>query len=555
MRRKLWRVHNLTVEAKKLAEKFNIYPILAQILLNRNIEEAEFNGFLRSPLSALHAPHLLPDLDKAAARIHRAVKENERVLVFGDYDVDGITSLAVFHEFAKEFPGNFSFYIPHRIRDGYGLNADAIERAKQEGVSLIIAFDCGTNAFEELKLARSYGIDVVVVDHHQPKGGLPDAYAFVNPKRKDSCYPFCDLSSAALSFKLLQVLKKASCWGALDLVALSLVCDVVPLKGENRILLKEGIKWLKRSQRPSIKALCEVSGIRQHNVDTFHIGYILGPRINASGRVADAHHSLEIFLTEDEEKAYNIASKLQEYNQLRKGIEGLILREAEAQASQCSGECALVVHNEGWHPGVLGIVAARLVDRYYRPCFVISFENSVGRGSARSIHSLHLMEMLDECSDFLHTYGGHKKAAGIQIFKQELEGFKERLNTLVKSTLKPTDFVPIMDVDVKLEFTDITMMLVRELENLPPYGEGIGEPLFATYNVLKKGFPKKIKGGYSVWLQRDNKIFEGIIYDRDILEVVEYGTAFNIVYSLGKNTYHNVPKLIIRDCQLSDGGS
>ncbi|MDP2922340.1 MAG: single-stranded-DNA-specific exonuclease RecJ [Candidatus Omnitrophota bacterium] len=556
MKRKLWKIKELTPQAQELGKRYNISTYLAQILLNRGIEEASFKSFLNHDLSSLYSSYLLPDIERAVKRIKLAVSRKERILVVGDYDVDGITSLAIFYEFIKEFSDTFSFYIPHRVKEGYGLNTEAIEKAKKENRSLIIAFDCGTNSFEEINLAKNYGIDIVVIDHHHPKDNLNNPFAFINPKRKDSAYPFSDLSSAALSFKLLQALKEDMCFEVLDLVALSLVCDVVPLKGENRVLLKEGLRQLRKTTRPAIKALCKISKIKQENIDNFHIGYILGPRINASGRVASAKDALEIFLTEDKEKILDIASKLHEYNQMRKGIETDILKEAEERLSfNVVNDYAIVVSGDGWHSGVLGIVAARLVDKYYRPSFVISFDQNLGKGSGRSIHSVHLMEVLDKCAGPLCSYGGHRKAAGIEIAREDLDGFKERLNTYIKENIKSTDLVPVLDIDLKMSFEDISVEFIGELESLEPFGEENPRVLFASLGILKKSPPKKISNGYSVWLTDNKKTFEGIIYDRDILDVIEFGDSLDIVYSLEKNNYHNIPKLVIRDARLAGNKS
>lgn len=554
MRRRLWKVKELNPKAKKLAKTYDISPFLVQVFLNRGIKEGDFKSILDSKFASLHYPSLLPDIEKAVARIKQAVKRKERVLVFGDYDVDGITSLTIFHEFAKEFPKTFSFYIPHRIKEGYGLKKGAIARAKGEGVSLIIAFDCGTGAVGEIELAKSLKIDVIVVDHHLIGDNLIEPFAFINPKRKDSEYPFPDLSAGALSFKLLQVLTDSPSEQVMDLVALSLVCDVVPLKGENRTLLKKGLKAIRKSSRPAIKALCEVSSIKQENIDTFHIGYIIGPRINASGRVAHARESLELFLTEDEDRAYDLASKLSEHNKLRRAIEAQIFKEAEAAIKDNGGdEYAIVVSGDNWHPGVLGIVASRLANKYYRPSFVFSFNENAGKGSARSIESVHLIDMLDKCADSLLVYGGHSKAAGVEIERKELDNFREKINALIKEDLCPQDLIPAIDIDALINFNDIDMGLVEGVEKLKPYGEGNSKPLFTAYNISKKGAPKKIKSFYSVWLSDSKRTFEGIVYGKDILEIMDYADSFDIIFSLQANYYHNTPKLIIRGCRLSEG--
>lgn len=556
MRRKLWNVKEIDFKAKEFGEKFNVSFVLAQVLFNRGIDGKSLEKFLYPDFCHLHDPNLLPDMGKAVERIHKAVKNKENILIVGDYDVDGIVSLAVFYEFIKEFPGTFSFYIPHRSQEGYGLSKKAIDIAKDKGAGLIIAFDCGTNSFEEVALARSLGMDVIVVDHHHPKDNFDTPLAFINPKRKDSTYPFVDLSGGALSFKLLQALRDCPSNDVLDLVALSLVCDVVPLLGENRVLLKEGLKVIRNTNRPGIKALCKAGSIKQENIDVFHIGYILGPRLNASGRVAHARDSLEIFLSEDCQEIDSMVSKLSEYNKLRKEIESKILKEAEESvAKDFTSDYAIVVANDGWHPGVLGIVASRLADKYYRPSFVISFEDDIGRGSARSIHSVNLIEALGKCSNSLLLYGGHSKAAGIQISKQDLELFREQINNHIKNNLAPHDLIPVIDVDVQLNFKDITMSLIEELQLLKPFGEGNSQPLFASFNISKKNPPQKINSGHSVWLSNGTMTLEGIIYDKGILEIINFADKFDIVYSLEKNNYYNTVRLVIRDCKLARGNS
>jgi len=424
MRRKIWKIKELDSRVKSLAGELKLSPFLVQVLLNRGVAEEDFTSFLNPAPEFLHSPYLLPDINKAAQRVRKAIKGKEKVLVFGDYDVDGITSLAIFHEFAKDFPGTFSFYIPHRIEEGYGLNTAAIVKAKEDGVGLIIAFDCGTNAQPEISTARSLNIDIIVIDHHHPKDNLNPGFALVNPKLKSSKYPFSDLSAGALSFKFLQVLTGSDCHPVLDLVALSLVCDVTPLVGENRSLLHEGLKVIRKSRRPALRALCQATRIKQEYIDTFHIGYILGPRINASGRVAHAEDSLQLFLASDDKTAFDLALKLGEYNQLRKNIELQILREVEERIREdIAGVGAIVVSHNDWHPGVLGIVASRLKEKYYKPSFVISFDRDIGRGSGRSIAGVHLIEMLDKCADSLLVYGGHSRAAGVEIRKDELDNF------------------------------------------------------------------------------------------------------------------------------------
>jgi len=552
MKRYAWKIKPISSKARHLAKIENIDVFLAQVLINRDIKENQFRSFLDPDSGDLHNPFLLPDIEKAVKRINEAVKRKEKVIVFGDYDVDGITSLAIFHEFTKDFGNTFSFYIPHRVKEGYGLNQEIINKAKKDNVKLIIAFDCGTNSYEEIKLANSFGIDVVVVDHHCPSDHKLESLALINPKRKDSIYPFLDLSAGALSFKLLQALRKDSCFQVLDLVVLSLVCDVVPLRGENRTLFKQGIEVIKRSNRPAIKALCKVSGIKQHNIDIFHIGYILGPRINASGRIAHAKDSLKLFLTDSGSEAEAIAAKLSEYNKLRKGIESKILKEADQRLQNTieKNQQAIIVSGDNWHVGVLGIVASRLADKYYRPSFVISFDDKVGVGSARSIEGLHLIDILEKCSESLLLYGGHRKAAGMHIARHQLSDFRDKVSSLIEEHFSPEDFIPALNIDAQIPFDGISMDLVENLEKMKPYGEGNDRPVFASREIFKKTQPKKINSYHSVWLSDKKRTYEGMLYDKNLVEILRYADSFDIAFSLEKNTYHNIPRLVIRDCRL-----
>ena len=550
MQIKNWKINKLTEKAVVLSKTYNILPITAQILLNRGIKESDLYSFLNPSLSQLHSAKLLPDIDKAVERIRYAISNNQKIFVLGDYDVDGITSLAIFYNFIKEYK-NFCFYIPDRIKDGYGLTKKVVEKAKEEDSELLICFDCGTNSNSEIELAKNYNIETIVIDHHYIKNNI-NAFAFINPKRKDSNYPFSHLSSAAISFKLLQELKKDCCYEVLDLVALSLVCDVVPICGENRIILKEGLNKLKKTTSPWLCALCDISKIRKENIDVFHLGYILGPRINAAGRIAYAKDSLDIFLTDKKEVATNLASKLQEYNQIRRSIELKVLEEAESIIDrELINDYAFIVYGEDWHPGVLGIVASKLVEKYYRPSFVFSFKENILRGSARSIDSIHLIEVLDKCSDLLNLYGGHKKAAGLELDKENLEKFKEKVNSIISTYAKDIGLSPTIEIDLDLSFKDISLRLLKEIKKLEPFGEENPKPLFVTFGVLKRSDIKKINNHYSVWLTNDNITLEGILYDKELIDTILFADKLDIVYELDYNNYYNAIRLIIKDIKIN----
>jgi len=558
---KNWIVRNFSPQAFVLSKKYNINPVLAQLLINRDIREEEFFSFLEPRVDNLFSPFLLPDIDKALERIRKAIERGERVCLLGDYDVDGVTSLVIFYEYIKNFPLQISFYIPHRIHEGYGLTKNVLEKVKGDGVTLLICFDCGTNSYQEARLAKSLGIDVIVVDHHTPKEGLNnDFYAFLNPKREGSSYPFKELTSAGLAFKVVWALRRNFPFDLLDLVALATVCDVVPLKGENRIFLSEGIKWLRSNYRPAISALCESAKITPKNIEPYHIGYILGPRINACGRVADAKKILDFFLCYDTEQLRDSAKIIEDYNRQRKAIESEVLRDAEEIVERdLKEDFALVVYRDGWHPGVLGIVASKLVERFWRPTLVIGVENNRGKGSGRSIPGIHIMEVLEECRELLSTYGGHKKAAGIEISKENLEKFKYKFNEAVKRRVGSKRSLPNLEIDLELPFKYISVKLARELEKLKPFGEENSYPLFLTRKVHVKSPPKKINISsgkqtklYNFWITDGTYTYEAVSSeDNQFFDLLNYGASLDIVYSLERNSYYDNVRLVIRDIRIS----
>ncbi len=551
--RREWRIKPLSPYIDRLSKKYNLNPIIVQLLINREIKETDFSSFLKADLDSLESPFLLPDIDKAILRIKSAIKNKEKIMLFGDYDVDGLTSLAIFYDYIKDFSAPFSFYIPHRIKEGYGLNLRVLEKMKKEGFTLLICFDCGTNAFKEIEIAKTWGIDVIVIDHHTPKEEFSSyPYAFVNPKRKDSSYPFKDLSSAGITFKLVSALRERLCLNLVDLVAFSIVCDVVPLKGENRTLLKEGIKWLRNAPRPGIEILCREAGIRTSNINSYYLGYILGPRINASGRISHAREALDVFISSDVNQIQKIVEKLEEYNRIRRNTELEILKEAEGYIERFKDDYVIVVYKDGWHPGVLGIVASRLTDKYWRPVFVIGFDDEIGRGSARSIPQIDLIQILSCCDKFLINYGGHKKACGIEIYKDRVDEFKDTLNTIVEKNLNgrfPTSF---LEIDMEITFADISWNLMEAIETLKPFGEDNPRPLFLTRGVFVKSAPSKTNGNkYRFWLSDGNYVFEAMFYEADgFLDIVNHAEKIDIVYFLEKVSFPQV-RLIIKDIRLS----
>lgn len=552
--RKRWKIKKNNPALAEIAKRNNLNPVIVQLLLNREIKEEEFHNFLNIDKTCLYDPLSLPDIKIASKRINDAIKNNEKIALFGDYDVDGITSLSIFNDYIKDTKANFSFYIPHRLNDGFGLNLDAIKKIKNEGANLLITFDCGTNAVKEIEYAKSLGIDTIVIDHHTPHDNFNAPYAFVNPKRKDSNYPFSDLSNGAVTFKLVQALKGNDCSHLLDLVALSTICDVVPLKGENRVIIKEGLKTMRKAKRLALDVLCQSSGIKPGNIDTFHLGFILGPRINASGRVNTAYDALNMFLTQDKATASSLASKLEECNRKRRLIESQVLQEAVEQAEKDKDDrYSFVVYSQGWHTGVLGIVASRLVDRYYRPVFVVGFNGDLGRGSARSIDGFNIVKALGKCENYCNEYGGHKKAAGLEINFNDIEKFKSEFEKTAREMIKTKDLIPVLNIDMQIKFSDINMPLVDDLEKFKPFGEGNIRPMFTTNKVLIKQKPKKVtKRMYSAWLCHDGFTYEAVFgQNNGFHDIINYTDKCDIVYSIEENRYHNNVRLLLKDVRIS----
>lgn len=548
-----WRITELHPDARELGEKYGLNEILVHILLSRGVKADEFHSFLNPSLNDLYSPYLLPDMHRGVDRLRRAIDQEENIFLFGDYDVDGVTSLVILHEYLKHTPAHVEFYIPHRVEEGYGLNTGAIDEAKEKNCTLIVCVDCGTGADEELKYARDLGIDVIVLDHHTPKKEFYPPYAFINPKRYDCNYPSRELSSGGIVFKFVQALSGKDCFELLDLVALSVVCDVAPVKGENRIFLKEGLQVLRENRRPALKILCEATKIKPENIQPYHLGFILGPRINACGRIASAHEVLDLFLTEDTDSIRGIAQKMNQYNTRRRSIESDIYKEAEALIEkEFKSDQVLVLSKEGWHQGVLGIVASKLADKYSRPAFVIGCEHDRGKGSARSVAGFHIMDALGECQDYLVTYGGHKKAAGIEIMGSHIGIFREKINEVLRTYTAEKPLRPQIEVDAILDFNHITPEFLACLEQLSPFGEENRPPLFVTRGILPKGPAQKSRYTmYSAWLTDSGLTYEAVFYQRNgFLDLINYGKPLDIVYSLERNHYHDSFRLVLKDVRL-----
>lgn len=478
-----------------LAKELGIPRILAQVLINRginSIQDAE--KFLKPRLADLLSPWQLKDMDQAVERTIEAAKRKEKVLIFGDYDVDGITSVALLKTHLEGLGISTIHYIPHRIKEGYGLSPIAGNVAKSNGAKLIITVDCGINSFSVIEKLTKRGIDVIVTDHHEPQEKIPSAKAVLNPKRHDCPYPYKKLSGVGVAYKFAQALTGSDLWDDMDLVALGTIADCVDLNGENRIIVSEGLKKLSTSPRLGIQALMETSGInKQMPLGTRAVSYILGPRINASARMDTAESALRLLLSQSIGEAQVLAKILNSHNRRRQKVEEGVFREASSLIDKevnFKDHCVIVVSGQDWHPGVLGIVASRLMDKFYRPTILISEGSTYCRGSARSIRDFSIFDALVHCREYLEDFGGHKYAAGLVIAKENIQGFRHEINHFAQRVLLKEFLMPSIEVDMEVNLADLNEDLIYQLNNLEPFGPANREPIFYTRNLTLRGQPE-----------------------------------------------------------------
>jgi single-stranded-DNA-specific exonuclease len=507
---KRWTVLDYDREiVSELSAEANVPPIMAKILATRGLVNSEaVSAFLNPQLSDLHDPSTLPDIAKAAERVRQAAMSNQKVVIYGDYDVDGVSGSSVLVQFLKLLNMDVSYYIPHRIDEGYGLNVNAIRRFKSEGIQLVITVDCGINAVEEVREAANAGIDVIITDHHEPGIDIPDAYAVVNPKMPRSQYPFKHLSGAGVAFKLAWAIAQTLSPGrrvspefreflmdALGLAALGTIADVVPLTGENRVLAKFGLEALAVSRSPGVRALIESSGLDGQRLASHHVSFRLAPRLNAAGRMAKAVTCVELLTTNSTEKARIIAEQLEQSNRHRQETQQQVLDSVRRRIEtdvDLDNELVVVLADKYWHPGVLGIVASRIVDDHCRPTVLVALDEGIGKGSGRSIPQFNLFDALAECGGPLESFGGHAQAAGIKIKHNDVEAFRTALNSYAAEKLNFDELVCSLAIDVEIEADELTIDLVNVIDRMQPYGEGNREPVFCSMGLRLAGTPRLV---------------------------------------------------------------
>lgn len=502
---------------EKLCKELGISKIFAQILINRGLESpAEARDFLEVRLDNLLEPHLLKDMDKAVGLIKKARENRERVMIFGDYDVDGITALSLTKDTLSKMGMSVEHYLPHRVKEGYGLNKNITHIAKSKNIKLLITVDCGTNSQDIIKELRRQGIEVIVTDHHEPLDCQFEnfASAVINPKMHNSHYGFRDLAGVGVAYKLCQAVSGRPLYEELDLVSLGTIADVVPLKGENRVIAKEGLVRLGRTSKVGLKALIQSSGIGKKKLNTTFVSYIIGPRINASGRIDNAEVALSLLLSQEAGQAQELARTIETHNRQRQKIEGRILEEAQDLIDRevdFREHKVVVLAKEDWHPGVLGIVASKLADRFYRPTIIISLNEKLCRGSGRSVRNFHLFQALEECKDLLENFGGHSHAVGLVVARKRIHDFKTAINRLAREKLLAEDLIPHLDIDVSATLSDLNIGLIRELEDLEPFGADNPEPLFYTPALKLKGMPLVLGRNTLKFWVTDGKVTHQVI--------------------------------------------
>ncbi len=494
-----------------LARALNVSPIVAQLLLNRELREPDpARRFLTAPLGGLYEPERLPGVSEAAGRLLQAVRDKRKICIYGDYDVDGVTGTAILLNILGLAGAEVCYHIPHRLKEGYGLNSEALRELAQAGTRVVVTVDCGIGGFAEAEEARRLGLELIVTDHHEPRGPLPAAAVLVHPRLPEAAYPFGQLSGSGVAFKLAWAVAKRHCGSdkvtppfrealldGVTLAALGTVADVVPLSDENRIFVRHGLARLRRHPILGLQALLERSGLHQKpNLDAMDIGFGLGPRLNAAGRLGTARLAVELLTTRSADRAKQLANYLEEQNQQRQTLERRILSEAREQAESCNGTPALVLSSPHWHPGLVGIVASRLVDLYGRPALLIALrEAETALGSGRSIPGFPLHEALAECAGDLLSHGGHAAAAGFRIDPPAIAAFRQRFFAVADRILGPDPAPRPLLLDAEVPLAALTPGLVQALTHLEPYGAGNPQPLFLTGALQIVGEPRRVGGG------------------------------------------------------------
>jgi len=544
---------------KYLIETLSVPKVIAKILFNRGIKSPEeAKWFFRSDWKDLNDPFLMKDMDKAVDRVLLALNRNEPIFIYGDYDVDGITGVSLLTLFLRELGGKIHFYIPNRLEEGYGLSKSGIQKATNVGTRLLISVDCGITGIEEVLLAREMGIDVIISDHHEPGHDEPEAVAILDPKREHCSYPFKELAGVGVTFKLIQaiaqklnldeeVFKKY-----IDLVALGSAADIVPLTDENRLLVKKGLERMNQHNRLGFNALVESSGLRGKKIGTGQIVFILAPRINAVGRLGNAERAVRSLITESEQQGKNIANILEAENQNRKSIDEETYQQALAMIESeydVEVDRAVVLAREGWHSGVIGIVASRIAEQVYRPTIMITIDNEIGKGSARSISNFDIYSALKECEEHLLGFGGHRYAAGLTIETKKIPHFQAAFKKIALETVKDENLIQQLNVDAEIMLPEINDRLVSMLNLFAPFGPKNMRPVFLSRNLRVVGTPRVVGRNHLKFrVRQGGKVFDAIGFDLGGLHyrLTPGEDNLDMVYVIEENYWNGQVKIQLR---------
>ena len=542
-----------TAAATALAREVNIHPALGRLLLKRGIKTAtEARRFFRPQLTDLHDPFLMNDMQVAVDRLNQALGRKEHIMVYGDYDVDGCTAVALVYKFLSQFYSNIDFYIPDRYEEGYGISRKGIDFAAEMGVKLIIVLDCGIKAVEEVAYAREKGIDFIICDHHVPDDELPAAVAILNPKRHDNRYPYTHLSGCGVGFKFMQAFATSNgiefnkLSSLLDLCAVSIASDIVPIMGENRILACQGLRCLNTNPSIGLRAIVEVCGLSERELSMSDIIFKIGPRINASGRMQNGKEAVELLVEKDYQAALEKAGCINLYNEARKDLDKQMTDEAFKQVEQLPGlddRRSVVIYNESWHKGVIGIVASRLTEQYYRPAVVLTRSDGVATGSARSVSGFDVYKAVQSCSDLLENFGGHTYAAGLSMKVENVPEFAERFEAYVQEHIMDTQTEATLAIDAYLDFKDVTFKFYQQLKRFAPFGPQNERPVFCTRRVYDYGTSKVVgRGQEHIKLElvdnKSNNVMNGIAFGQSSqARYIKTKRAFDICYAVEENTH------------------
>ncbi|HEX5651772.1 MAG TPA: single-stranded-DNA-specific exonuclease RecJ [Chitinophagaceae bacterium] len=555
-------------DEKRIADlqlSLKIHPVICRILVQRGIDSfEEAREFFRPSLSGLHDPWLMKDMDKAVERIARAVQAEEKILVFGDYDVDGTTAVACMYQFLKKFHSNLDFYIPHRYREGYGISQAGIDYADENGFTLIISLDCGIKSAELIAYAQTLGIDFIVCDHHLPDEVLPPAVAILNPKQKDCAYPYKELCGCGVGFKLITALAPQFSLGDedvfeyLDLVATAIAADIVPMTGENRILAFHGLKKANENPNKGIKALMQLSGLTK-DLHINNLVFMIAPRVNAAGRMDDARKAVLMFVAPTYAEAIAYAEQLHSDNTDRKEADSSITAEALALISEnreWTGRKSTVLFKEHWHKGVVGIVASRLIEHYHRPTIVLTRSGEFAAGSARSVPGFNLYEAIHACREYLLGYGGHFAAAGMTLELDSIDAFRDKFEEIVSATIDPALLTPEVIIDAPIRFDDIRWSFYNIISQMEPFGPENNRPVFISKNVLDTGFSRIVKEQHVKFsLRQGNTTLGGIGFGMaDKFHLLQLKQPIDVVFKIDENEWNGEKHLQLRmiDFRLSE---